>query len=295
MIIVTVHIINAFVAANEGGNPAAVVLDADDLNEAQKQSIAASLGLSEAAFVSQSSVSDYKLDFFTPTRRIAHCGHATIATFAHLASSGRLSKRESSKETIDGPRKIIIDDDQAFMEQLAPSYIAPDQWGNNVHVDDVLDSLGITSKDLVAGHAPMIVSTGNRFMIIPLDSQAVLSSLDVNQDLIQRISEKLDLIGYFAFVRNDLATDYVAIARMFAPHYGIPEEAATGMAAGPLACYLWDYMEVKSSTMLIEQGRFMSPPSPSRIEVRLTVDNGVISQLMVGGSAKVTEVRTLTI
>ena len=295
MTTVTVHIINAFVAGNQGGNPAAVVLDADDLNEAQMQSIAASLGLSETAFVSQSRVSDYKLDFFTPTRRIAHCGHATIATFAHLASTGRLSKRESSKETIDGPRKIIIDGDQAFMEQLAPSYIAPNQWSNGVNIDDVLDSIGISSADLATGHAPMIVSTGNRFMILPLNSTTALSNLDVHQDLVQRISEKLDLIGYFAFARSDADANYAATARMFAPYYGIPEEAATGMAAGPLTCYLRDYMEAKFSTMLIEQGRFMSPPSPSRIEVRLTVDNGAISQLMVGGSAKVTDVKTVTI
>ena len=181
------------------------------------------------------------------------------------------------------------------MEQLAPSYIAPNQWGNGVNVDDVLDSLGIAPADLVAEHTPMIVSTGNRFMIIPVESQAVLSSMDVNQDLIQSISEKLDLIGYYAFARNDSDANHVATARMFAPHYGIPEEAATGMAAGPLACYLCDLMDVGSSTMLIEQGRFMSPPSPSLISVRLTIDNGAISQLMVGGSARVSDVRTLTL
>ncbi|WP_245823732.1 PhzF family phenazine biosynthesis protein [Photobacterium proteolyticum] len=44
----------------------------------------ASFGLSETAFVSQSDVADFKLAFFTPNRRIAHCGHATIATFSCL-------------------------------------------------------------------------------------------------------------------------------------------------------------------------------------------------------------------
>jgi hypothetical protein len=62
------------------------------------------------------------LDFFTPTKQIAHCGHATIATFVYLRELGLITKTESSKETIDGKREIYFDDDMAFMEQLAPSY-----------------------------------------------------------------------------------------------------------------------------------------------------------------------------
>ena len=62
---VTVHIINAFVDNSDGGNPAGVVLDADNLTDSQKLTIAKKVGLSETAFVSQSLQADYKLDFFT--------------------------------------------------------------------------------------------------------------------------------------------------------------------------------------------------------------------------------------
>ncbi|MFZ6009121.1 MAG: PhzF family phenazine biosynthesis isomerase, partial [Bacteroidota bacterium] len=79
---VTIKIINAFSIQGTGGNPAGVVLNADNLSPAEKQRVAAATGLSETAFVSRSNQADFKLDFFTPVRQIAHCGHATIATFS---------------------------------------------------------------------------------------------------------------------------------------------------------------------------------------------------------------------
>lgn len=94
------HVVYAFECDGQGGNPAGVVLDADALTPEQKQAIAARTRLSETAFVSASHLADFKLEFFTPTRQIAHCGHATIATFSYLRQVGRLTEGETSKETI---------------------------------------------------------------------------------------------------------------------------------------------------------------------------------------------------
>lgn len=76
---------------------------------------------------------------------------------------------------------------------------------------------------------------------------------------------------------------------MFAPRYGIIEEAAIGMAAGPLACYLFSEIEIKKEHLRIEQGYLMQSPSPSEIQVNLEVVNGKIISLMAGGSAKSTQ------
>ena len=77
----TVKIVDAFVSGGTGGNGAGVVLDADSLTDLEMQRIAAAVGLSATAFVSASDTEAFKLDFFTPNSRIAHCGHATVATF----------------------------------------------------------------------------------------------------------------------------------------------------------------------------------------------------------------------
>jgi len=60
---VNVNVVNAFVEGEIGGNPAGVVLNADNLSTAQRLKIARKIGLSETAFVSTSAVADFKLDF----------------------------------------------------------------------------------------------------------------------------------------------------------------------------------------------------------------------------------------
>ncbi len=288
------QIVNGFVTGGIGGNPAGVVLDADELGETEMLSIAAKIGLSETAFVSSSETEGFKLDFFTPNRRIAHCGHATIATFSYLAELGRISEGETSKETVDGPRKISIKNGAAYMEQLAPEYRTPDQWEkDDVTVADVLQSLGITESDLSTGIGPILVNTGNSFIVVGVKDGATLSGLNPDFDLISAISEKLDLIGYYVFTTDSNATDKDATTRMFAPRYAIEEESATGMAAGPLACVLHDHLHIEKDTFQIEQGRFMEPASPSLITVELSVENGEVQNLMAGGHGKVS--RSLSI
>ena len=279
---IEVNIVNAFVASDDGGNPAGVVLDADALSAAQKLAIAGKVGLSETAFVSRSQQSDFKLDFFTPTRQIAHCGHATIAVFSYLASLGKITKPQSSKETIDGTRAIVLSGGMAFMEQKAPRY---QELGEPVGVADVMKSLGLTLSDVHEQIAPVVVNTGNSFMLVPLRDEKTLASLTPDMPAISEISDRLDLIGYYAFTVETKQASSDAAARMFAPRYGIPEESATGMAAGPLACLLYDRMNVKKSEIVIEQGYLMQPPSPSTLFARLDVADGAIRSLLVGGRA----------
>ncbi|KZB72359.1 MULTISPECIES: PhzF family phenazine biosynthesis protein [Thalassospira] len=285
---VPVQIVNAFVKNGQGGNPAGVVLDADQYSDDQKLTIAQKVGLSETAFVSKSETCGIKLDFFTPTKRIAHCGHATIATFSYLAELERFGDGETSKETVDGPRKIILDHGMAYMEQLAPTYTSASKWvDQGVTLCDVLKSLSITSDDLDDRARPVLVNTGNNFIVIALKDQATLANITPDQDAINAISEKLDLIGYYIFTTetNDAGID--ATTRMFAPRYGITEEAATGMAAGPLACVLHDLLDIKKDSFLIAQGEFMTEPSPSQIKVTLELKDGRITGLLAGGQGKV--------
>lgn len=125
---VQVEIVSAFIDGDSGGNLAGVVLDANGLNHQQKQAVAQAVGLSETAFVSRSTIADFKLDFFTPQRQIAHCGHATIASFNVLQQLGRVPAPATSKETIDGIRAVNIEGSEAFMQQCAPTYqsVVPD-------------------------------------------------------------------------------------------------------------------------------------------------------------------------
>jgi PhzF family phenazine biosynthesis protein len=268
-----------------GGNPAGVVLDADNLEQSQKLAIAAAVGLSETAFVSGSEKAAFKLEFFTPSRQIAHCGHATIATFSLLRQLGRVGEGWTSKETIDGNRDILIAGEMAFMQQLAPRY--QDIDADSALYQEILAALRIDAQQLMPEVLPSVVNTGNGFLVVPLRDKAAVAGLKQDQALIERLSEQLDLIGFYVFSSQVRAAGRDAGARMFAPRYGIEEEAATGMAAGPLACFLRDRLGLTASRLLIEQGWLMPAPSPSLITVDLQIGEAGIERLMAGGTAHV--------
>lgn len=286
---INVPIVNAFIDDTYGGNPAGVVLNAEQYSSQQKQAIAAGVGLSETAFVSGSECADFKLEFFTPSRQIAHCGHATIAAFSYLQQEGLLKTQHSSKETIDGCRDIHFIERRAYMGQSAPSYqtLSPAQHSL------LLKSLGLTETDLLSVE-PQVVNTGNSFIIAGVQSAEILKSLKVEHAQLTELSEMLDLIGVYVFTTETTHPGRQASTRMFAPRYGISEEAATGMAAGPLACYLYDIAGQKQTAVSIEQGYFMAAPSPSVIHVELSLTpQGDIAHLLAGGRAVAGEVRVI--
>lgn len=280
---VIIKIVYAFSISGMGGNPAGVVLNADSLSNEEKQRVAAKLGLSEIAFVSQSTQADFKLEFFTPTRQIAHCGHATIATFSYLKQMGFIKGDHSSKETIDGNRDIYFKNGFAYMEQTSPSYISVE-----TEIQEILESLNLSKSDLLSTYIPSIVNTGNSFLIIPVANSTILKKINPNLESIRKYSEKRGLIGYYVFSLSTEDT-ITASTRMFAPLYGINEEAATGMAAGPLASYLFDNNFTKETELTIKQGEYMEAPSPSIIHVNLILENGKIKKLYAGGDAFMTE------
>ncbi len=286
---VEVHIVNAFIDGDAGGNPAGVVIDADGLSSAHKLAVAQQVGLSETAFVSASSTATLKLEFFTPTRQIAHCGHATIATFSLLRQLGRVPQGLLSKETIDGNRQIIVEGDMAFMEQKAPRY-QPIVVESALH-HRVMASLGLLNAKASIASEPIVVNTGNSFLLLALADEAAVARLAPDMKQVEAISEELDLIGYYVFSRATQQPGRHAGARMFAPRYGIPEESGTGMAAGPLACWLHDHGGVSDRDIFIEQGRLMRPASPCVIKVVLDRAQGRVTGLMAGGMARVQSTR----
>lgn len=283
---IVIQVVGAFTDDGQGGNPAGVVLQSERFSQTQKQLIAAKAGFSETAFVSPSQSADYKLEFFTPTKQIPHCGHATIATFGYLFQTGQITCQSSSMETIDGNRAILFVDDMAFMEQRAPRYEA-------ISAHEVLASLGINSEQLLDGYSPIVVNTGNSFVLVPLCDEAAVRGVRPKFETIEQISAKHNLIGYYVFSRQTQVAGRDAGARMFAPLYGIQEESATGMAAGPLACYLNDYMKIQRDQFVIEQGLLMVPPSPSELIARLDLKDAKIQKLLVGG--KSTPLRTMEV
>jgi len=192
-----------------------------------------------------------------------------------------------SKETIDGIRTIEIIDGSASMQQNPPKFLLPAEKG--VYLQQIADALHMPVPSLWNTFPPIAVHTGNRFLIIPMSSQSALKELQPRLEEIQQICEVLDCVGFYPFTLETILPGRVASARMFAPRYGIPEESATGTAAGPLAGYLVEEMHIPNLAFDIEQGLAMPVPSPSLLHIDVDRDDGQIHKIMVGGSAVVSK------
>lgn len=73
---------------------------------------------------------------------------------------------------------------------------------------------------------------------------------------------------------------------MFAPAFGVPEDPATGSAAGPLACHLCLHGLVPWGTeVVVSQGDELG--RPSTLYARAEGGPGGIERVEVGGSAVV--------
>lgn len=290
----TVPIVSAFVPeglkdGERGGNAAGVVLHAEQFTAAQKQSIAAQIGLSETAFLSKLPGAGWHVDFFTPAAPINDCGHATVAAFSFLAQQGLLMGQTSSKELADGTvRDIVLRDGKVWMEQNAPTYTLLQSHPAGVTAEDVYAALHITKDNALPGFAPTIVSTGMPCLLVPLRDEDAVRAIVPDIAGITTLTDALGGMSIYAFSPETHDAAHDAGARMFWPAIGIPEESATGMAAGTLSCWLHDYLSIGKTSIVIEQGFLMTPPSLSLLHAELTVTEGHVSGLLVGGRARQT-------
>ncbi|MBN2658611.1 MAG: PhzF family phenazine biosynthesis protein [Spirochaetales bacterium] len=276
-----IYTLNAFASTPEGGNPAGICLDTENLTEKEMQDIAAEVGFSETAFVLPSEKVDFKVRFFTPVSEVDLCGHATIATFSLMHKIGKIGTGSYRQETAAGILGIEIDDEgTVMMEQPLPLF------GDFADKDLIARSLGISSDSLAESLPIQAVSTGLFDLIVPIGNLKTMETLNPDFDLIREISRKHNVSGYHLFTTETLYGS-TAHCRNFAPLYDIYEEAATGTATGATVSYMHRHGLLENSDLAnlkFEQGFEMK--RPSEIRAVLTANGKDITGIKVGGTAR---------
>lgn len=272
--------LNVFAKSIEGGNPAAVVFDADRISENDMKKIAGIIGFSETAYVMNSNISDFKVRFFTPTEEVDLCGHATVGVYYLLSSLGRIKPGKYTQETNAGILGIEIREDMSIvMNQSLPAFY------EIIPKEEIADSLNITLAEIDESLPVQIVSTGLKDIIVPLKSLEILKSIKPDFEKVAEISKKYNAVGYHIFTMETL-NNSDAHSRNLAPLYGIPEESATGTSNGALACYLFKYDKISpidAEYVTVEQGYSMG--KPSEIMVSLVIQDDEVVEVLVGGKA----------
>ncbi len=278
--------IDAFTTTPLGGNPCAVLLDADDLDDATMLALAREMNLSETAFVRRSTVADFGVRYFTPAEEIPLAGHPTIATTYALWEWGRLKLTgDYTRFTLElrvGPIPIEVyardgQITQIVMSQKPPKFLATYDPG------DVLPVFGLSSDDALPGVPIQTVSTGTPQLMIPLRSHEALRRVYPDSAAYARLRSASDFFSPHLFCMGG-ATD---AGQTFARHFGLPpdtpEDPFTGSATGGMAAYLWHYGLIGEPKFTAEQGHWMNRPGSATVEVIGPPD--AIETVKVGGPA----------
>jgi PhzF family phenazine biosynthesis protein len=274
---IRVYRLSSFTDKIDGGNPAGVVLNADNLKEGEMKYIAKEVGYSETAFVLKSDKADFKVRFFTPVKEVELCGHATIATFSLLTKKEFIKFGKYKQETKAGLLGIQINEKgEVMMDQNIPYF------GEYLDKKIIAEALNISENDFYEEYPVQIVSTGLKDIIVPIKSFNKMNFLLPNFDTIAKICLENESAGFHIF---SLERDYFhASCRNFAPHLGIKEESATGTASGALASYFVENgIYSPNEEMVFEQGYKMK--KPSKIKAIVKSNNGIYEKVKVGGEA----------
>ncbi len=258
-------VLKSFTYNNHGGNGAGVIILNDHIDDTEKQKIAATIGLSETAFIMKVAENEFDVSFFTPECEVDLCGHATIAAFYYMADEGIIKHQGKIKKVYQNTKAgkleidIIYDNDavDCVLMQMASPKIYNEL--NDENKDALAGSLGI-KKEMIglecAAIEPTIVSTGLKDIIIPVKSRHILNSLIPDRKMIYKISEENDVVGYHVYT---IEQDKI-YARNFAPFVGIDEECATGTSNGALASLLF-VNGIKEGNIEVIQGEAMNEES----------------------------------
>ena len=252
------------------GNQLAVFTDARELDSETMQALALEMNFSETVFVLPAEGDgDVRIRIFTPRVELPFAGHPVLGTAFVLG--GPLQRGVIALETEGGLVPVELERGEAGaivfgrMVQPVPTvepYADPDALFRALGVEG--SRLPVERYDNGLRHT--CVTLGSRDEVAGLRPDfAALSGLEV-------------MVSCFA------GSDTSWKTRMFAPSDGVAEDAATGSAAGPLACHLCRHGLVEwGAEIQIEQGAEIGRPSILYARVDGGADS--IERVEVGGRA----------
>lgn len=265
----------AFTTDPDGGNPAGVVLDAGDLEEATMQTIAAEVGYSETAFLTRSGPGEWAVRYFSPQAEVAFCGHATIASAVHLSALLGVGERLFFTPAGDIPvrTEATVDGIVASFTSVA-AHSVPASAGV---VEEALVALGWASCDVHTDWPAHVAFAGEHHLVLAAATRARLAQLDYDFEGLRELMQREVWTTVHLFWPE---SDLLFHARDPFPVGGVVEDPATGAAAAAFGAYLTNLRGPADRDLTILQGEDMG--RPSRLTVRTFADD---ARVTIGGTA----------
>lgn len=208
-------VVDAFTDRPFGGNPAAVMILEDFLDDQTLQKIAIEHNLSETAFLVERGHAHYDLRWFTPGGEVPLCGHATMASGFALMNEFDVEADEVRFETMSGTLAVSRRGDRYSLDLPATVPEPMDE------PERLAEAIGVKPEAVfVASH-----------MCLPvLATEAELRAVRPNLALIEELP-----VPEIGITAPGDSVDFVS--RLFAPKLGIPEDPFTGALHALLVPY----------------------------------------------------------
>jgi trans-2,3-dihydro-3-hydroxyanthranilate isomerase len=254
----TFYIVDVFAEEKYAGNQLAVVLGGTDLPDETLQKIALEMNYSETTFVllDEEIGGGYDVRIFTPGDEVPFAGHPTLGTAYVIQQEILASSAERITLKLKAGEIPVTFGEVLWMRQLAPTF------GTILDPASVAGTLGLEGADLDDRYPVQEVSTGLPALIVPLRSLDALRRCRVDWDRYTEVAGSGKNLYVFCPESHDDGPGELS-ARMFANDLGVPEDPATGSAAGCLAAYLLEhsYLGTDSVDVRVEQGYEIDRPS----------------------------------
>ena len=275
----TFTIVDVFAEEKYAGNQLAVVRGAADLPDETLQKITQEMNYSETSFVLSEEERDggYDVRIFTPGGEVPFAGHPTLGTAYVIREEILAEPVERLVLNLKAGKIPVTFGDILRMRQLPPTF------GRTLDPANVARVLNLKPADLDGRYPVQEVSTGLPAIIVPLKNLDALKRCRVNWELYGETAGAGKNLYVFCSEPHERGNDLAA--RMFADDIGVPEDPATGSAAGCLAGYLVEhrYFGTDSVEARVEQGYEIG--RPSLLYLRAEREGGEIN-VSVGGKVQ---------
>ena len=255
------------------GNQLGVFTDAREAGDELMQRLARELNFSETVFVLPPEGDGHaRIRIFTPTIEVPFAGHPTLGTAFVLAAPMQLE--EIRLETGRGvvPVRLEREGGRISFGRMSQPLPTIEPYGEEA---ELLAALGVKRSELPVE----LYDNGIQHVYVALGSEEEVASL--RPDL-GRLSELPAVVGINCFAGSGGRWK----TRVFAPGDGVPEDPATGSAAGPLALHLARHGRIGFGDEIeISQGAEIG--RPSTLYARVDGSAEAVEAVEVGGSAVV--------
>jgi trans-2,3-dihydro-3-hydroxyanthranilate isomerase len=273
-----------------GGNPLAVLPEAEGLSGEQMHRITHEFNYAETTFVlpPDDPAHARRVRIFTPAAEIPFAGHPNVGTAFVLAAIGALATdRETVEvvfEEVAGPVPVAIRCEggrPVYCELRAPQPLA---LGSTPPVDLVAASVGLPREAiLTTTHPPRVGSAGLPFLLVELRDRAALAEARVRDEPHATLVRGSGAEGIHLYTRDAATPGLDLRARMYAPLHGVAEDPATGSANLALAGLLATCAPEPDGAFAWRIGQGIEMGRASLLEASAVKAGGRVETLKIGG------------